>query len=50
MISLYQYCDYCNTERNFNPETLKCITCGHINSSQKMILYDKGNKQNSRGT
>jgi hypothetical protein len=31
MITLYQYCDKCKTERNFDPETLKCKTCNKQN-------------------
>lgn len=31
MITLYQYCDKCHTERNFNPTTLECKTCNHKN-------------------
>lgn len=31
MITLYQYCDKCKTERNFDPETLKCKTCNNKN-------------------
>lgn len=31
MITLYQYCDKCKTERNFNPESLECIVCNHKN-------------------
>lgn len=27
MICLYQFCNKCKTERNFNPETLECLTC-----------------------
>ena len=27
MICLYQYCNKCKTERNFDVDTLKCITC-----------------------
>lgn len=31
MTTLYQYCDHCKTERNFDPETLVCKTCNHKN-------------------
>jgi len=31
MIALYQYCDKCKTEKNFDPETLKCKTCNNKN-------------------
>ena len=31
MITLYQYCDKCKTERNFDPETLNCKTCNKKN-------------------
>lgn len=31
MITLYQYCNKCKTERNFDPETLKCKTCNKQN-------------------
>ena len=34
MIALYKYCDKCKSERNFDPETLKCKTC---NSKNKPI-------------
>ena len=27
MTTLYQYCDKCKTERNFDVKTLKCMTC-----------------------
>ena len=27
MICLYQYCDKCKTEKNFDPVTIKCLTC-----------------------
>ena len=35
MTTLYQYCDHCKTERNFDPETLKCITCNNKNHGSK---------------
>lgn len=25
--SLYQYCNSCKTERNFNPKTMECLKC-----------------------
>lgn len=31
MTTLYQYCDKCKTEKNFDPETLKCKTCNKQN-------------------
>ncbi len=31
MITLYQYCNKCKTERNFDVETLKCKTCNSKN-------------------
>ena len=36
MITLFQYCDHCNTERNFNPDTLKCNTCNKNNRSNEI--------------
>jgi hypothetical protein len=27
MTTLYQYCDKCKTERNFDTKTIECITC-----------------------
>ena len=35
MMCLYQYCDHCKTERNFDPETLKCKTCKNTNNGSK---------------
>lgn len=29
MLDLFQYCDHCQTERNFNPVTLECTKCKH---------------------
>ena len=29
MLDLFQYCDHCQTERNFNPDTLECTKCKH---------------------
>ncbi len=29
MITLYQYCDFCKTERNFDPKTMECKKCNH---------------------
>lgn len=31
MTTLFQYCDKCKTERNFDPDTLKCKTCNNKN-------------------
>ena len=31
MITLFQYCNSCKRERNFDPETLKCKTCNKKN-------------------
>jgi hypothetical protein len=31
MTALFQYCDKCKTEKNFDPETLKCKTCNKQN-------------------
>lgn len=31
MITLFQYCDFCKTECNFDPETLVCKVCNHKN-------------------
>ena len=31
MTTLFQYCDHCKTERNFDPETLVCKTCNNKN-------------------
>ena len=30
-MTLYQYCDKCKTEKNFDPDTLKCKTCNKQN-------------------
>lgn len=27
MTSLFQYCNKCKTERNFNPLTMECLKC-----------------------
>lgn len=35
MITLFQYCDHCKTEKNFNPETLICKTCNNKNYGKK---------------
>ena len=31
IVTLYQYCDKCKTQTNFDPETLKCKTCNNKN-------------------
>ena len=31
MKDLFMYCSFCKTERNFDPETLKCKTCNKQN-------------------
>lgn len=31
MTTLFQYCNHCKTEKNFDPETLKCKTCKNQN-------------------
>ena len=45
MITLFQFCDHCKIERNFDPETMKCKVCNHKNQ----LYGNQGNKQNSRG-
>lgn len=34
MKALYQYCNKCKTERNFDPETLKCKKCNSKNKTK----------------
>ncbi len=34
MVTLYQYCNKCKTERNFDVETLKCKTCNSKNKTK----------------
>ena len=33
MITLYQYCDKCKTQRNFDVKTLRCKKCNHKNKN-----------------
>jgi len=37
MITLYQYCEQCKTETNFNPTTVECLKCKHkcLNYTEK---------------
>lgn len=35
MITLYQYCNTCKTERNFDPEMVKCKTCNKSKTNEK---------------
>lgn len=40
MTTLYQYCDKCKTERNFDVTTLKCITCKNNSDENKNRSYN----------
>lgn len=40
MITLYQHCNRCKTERNFDPETLKCKTCNGKNNNSRQSTKD----------
>ena len=33
MVTLYQYCDKCKTQRNFDVKTIRCKKCNHKNKS-----------------
>lgn len=35
MTTLYQYCNACRTERNFDPETMKCKSCNKSKANEK---------------
>lgn len=45
MTTLYQYCEKCKTERNFNPDTLECNTC---KTKQKNGHNDRKSTDSSR--
>jgi hypothetical protein len=38
MLDLFQYCDNCQTERNFNPVTLECTKCKHKPRNHDSII------------
>ena len=48
MIDLFQFCDKCNTERNFDPNTWKCKKCNCQNRSHEKNSQSVVQKHGSR--
>ena len=46
MMCLFQYCDHCKKERNFDPETLRCKIC---NKTNKKSNHENKNKNSKKG-
>ena len=40
MKNLYQYCNHCKTEKNFDSSTMKCLTCNKT-KDEKISAIDK---------